>query len=136
MEAVAPGMRPNLRTTILALACLPPLASACSQPAEGKLDEDLIRRVVEVHLPETRACYEVLLASDAGASGVLAVDFTIDESGEVRDPVVFGEDLTDATLHDCVRDRILAWKFPRPEGGQVTVTYPFLFMPNDPRFPS
>ncbi|HEY0138022.1 MAG TPA: AgmX/PglI C-terminal domain-containing protein [Nannocystis sp.] len=129
-------MQSILRTTTLALACLLPLASACSQPAEGKLDEDLIRRVVEAHMAETRACYEVLLVSDADASGVLAVDFTIDESGEVRDPVIHGDDLTDATLHDCMRDTMLAWKFPRPEGGHVTVTYPFLFMPNDPRFPS
>jgi hypothetical protein len=129
-------MRPSLRTTTLALACLLPLASACSRPAEGKLDEDLIRRVVQAHMPETRACFEVLLASDAEASGVLVIDFTIDESGAVRDPVLFGEDLTDATLHDCMRETVLAWKFPRPEGGHVTVTYPFLFVPNDPRFPS
>lgn len=129
-------MRPDLRTIPLALACLLPLTSACSQPAEGKLDEDLIRRVVQAHLPETRICYEVLLASEAEASGVLAIDFTIDESGAVRDPVIFGEDLTDAALHDCMRATILAWKFPRPEGGSVTVTYPFLFVPNDPRFAS
>lgn len=133
---MVPDMRPALSTITLALACLLPLASACSRPAEGKLDEDLIRRVVQAHLPETRACYEVLLADDADASGVLAIDFTIDESGEVRDPVIFAEELTDATLHDCMRDTLLAWKFPRPEGGHVTVTYPFLFVPNDPRFPS
>jgi hypothetical protein len=129
-------MRPALSTITLVLASLLPLASACFRPAEGKLDEDLIRRVVQAHLPETRACYEVLLADDADASGVLAIDFTIDESGEVRDPVIFAEELTDATLHDCMRDTLLAWKFPRPEGGHVTVTYPFLFVPNDPRFPS
>ena len=128
-------MRPDLRTT-LALVCLLPLASACSRPAEGKLDEDLIRRVVQAHMPETRACYAALLASDAEASGVLVVDFTIDESGEVSDPVFHSEDLTDAALHACVRDAVVAWKFPRPEGGHVTVTYPFLFVPDDPRFAS
>lgn len=129
-------MRIDLRTTTLALACLLPLASACSRPAEGQLDEDLIRRVVQAHMPETRACYEVLLASDADASGVMAIDFTIDESGEVRDPVIHAEELTDATMQDCMRDTVLAWKFPRPTGGHVTVTYPFLFVPDDPRFPS
>lgn len=129
-------MRPKLRASTLALACLLPLTSACSRPAEGSLDEDLIRRVVQAHLPETRACYEALLASDGEASGVVAVDFTIDESGAVRDPVLFAEELTDATLHECMRETILAWKFPRPEGGSVTVTYPFLFLPNDPRFAS
>ncbi len=126
-------MRIDPRTLTLALAPLLLLAPACSRPAEGKLDEDLIRRVVQAHLPEAHACYDTLLASDAEASGVLAIDFTIDEAGEVRDPVIHAEELTDAGLHACVRDVVLAWKFPRPEGGAVTVTYPILFMPNDPR---
>lgn len=129
-------MRPARLRPALALACLLPLAAACSPPAEGKLDADLIARVVRAHLPETRACYDALLASDAGASGVMAIDFTIDEAGEVRDPIIHTEDLTDASMQTCMREVLLAWKFPRPEGGIVTVTYPFLFVPSDPRFAS
>lgn len=120
----------------LALAALVTLAPGCGSPAEGKLDQDLVRRVVEAHLPETRQCYEAVLASDADASGVMAFDFTIGTDGEVTEALLLSGDFGDATMQTCMRETILRWKFPRPDGGPVVVSYPFLFVPKDPRFAS
>lgn len=122
--------------TTLTLACLLAALPGCSEPAEGELDEDLIRRVVQVHLPETHRCYAAALASDAEASGIVGVDFTIGESGEVTDATVFADDFAVPAMTSCVRDAVLSWHFPRPEGGPRSVSYPYLFVPNDPRFPA
>lgn len=127
-------MRKLLDTT--ALAILVTLAPGCWAPAEGKLDQDLVRRVVEAHLPETRQCYAPVLANDAEASGVIAFDFTIGTDGNVTEATGLGDDFADTTMHTCMRETILRWKFPRPEGGPVVISYPFLFVPHDPRFAS
>lgn len=120
----------------LTLAGLLIAAPGCSDPAEGKLDEDLIRRVVQVHLPETHRCYAAALAGDAEASGVVGIDFTIGESGEVTEATVFADDFAVPAMTSCLRDAVLTWHFPRPEGGPRSVSYPFLFVPHDPRFPA
>jgi len=129
-------MRKILNTTALALASLVTVAPGCWAPAEGQLDQDLVRRVVRAHLPETRQCYEGVLASDADASGVMAIDFTIGTDGEVTEAIVLGGDFPDPAMQTCMREAVLRWKFPRPEGGPVVVSYPFLFVPNDPRLAS
>jgi hypothetical protein len=129
-------MRKIFRKATLALACLVTVAPGCSAPAEGKLDQDLVRRVVRAHFPETRECYAAVLASDAEASGVVGIDFTIGTDGEVSDAVVFADDFANAALQTCMRETVLRWKFPRPEGGPVVISYPFLFVPNDPRVAS
>ena len=129
-------MRTIFCKATLALACLVAVAPGCWAPAEGKLDHDLVSRVVRAHFPEARECYAAVLASNAEASGVVGVDFTIGTDGEVSEAVVFADDFADATMQTCMRETILRWKFPRPDGGPVVVSYPFLFVPNDPRFPS
>jgi hypothetical protein len=120
------------RTVLLALACLTALAPGCA-PAGGRLDDDLVRRIVQAHLPEARRCYDAIRTTDAAAAGVVAVDLTIGEDGEVADVVVFADDFAGTTMDACIRETVDRWIFPRPDGGPVTVSYPFVFLPRDPR---
>jgi hypothetical protein len=45
--------------------------------------------------------------------------------------VAEGSTLNEPRLSECIRVRVRGWKFPSPKGGgNVIVTYPFLFKPS------
>lgn len=96
---------------------------------KGTLDKDLIRRIVAAHIPDIRACYNQALASDPEAKGRVVLDFTIDESGSVTRSVVASSDMADAQAPECMRAATLRWIFPKPDGGEVEVSYPFVLEP-------
>ncbi len=104
-------------------------SAAPAHAAEGKLDKDLIRRVVRAHIPEIRACYNQALARDPNAAGNIVIDFTIGEQGRVTSTAVGSSDFEDAAVPQCMRTAIGGWLFPKPEGGAVDVSYPFLLEP-------
>lgn len=91
----------------------------------GSLDRDVIRRVVQAHAAEVRACYERALAKNPELRGRSVVKFTIDGTGKVSTATATG---FDRGVDDCLARRVKTWEFPRPNGGAaVAVTYPFTF---------
>lgn len=96
----------------------------------GKLDRDIIRRIVRHYLGSIRYCYERELRKDPTLSGKIAVRFTIAPSGRVsasRAVVSTGTPSLDA----CVVARFRRMRFPAPKGGGVVVvTYPIVFSSN------
>lgn len=114
--------------------CLGVAIMACSGTvragdAEGRLDKDLIRRVVRAHIPEIRECYNTALQADPEARGKVVIDFTIGEEGKVTRAVVGSSDMQDAALPTCMTNAIRGWLFPKPDGGSVQVSYPFALEP-------
>jgi hypothetical protein len=108
------------------------VALTCASPAhaeEGTLHKDQIREVVRAHLSEIRACYNQALTKDATASGKIVIDFTIGEQGTVTKTAVASSDMKDAGVPTCMSSVIAGWVFPKPVGGQVDVTYPFVLEP-------
>ena len=100
-----------------------------ARAAEGQLDKDLIRRVVRAHLPEIRHCYNQALALDPEARGSVVIDFTIGVEGKVTHTALAASDMKDAAVPTCMREAIGRWLFPKPEGGAVQVSYPFVLEP-------
>jgi hypothetical protein len=111
---------------LMTALCAAPVGASA---AEGKLDQTLIQRVVRAHTPEIRACYEKVLERDPEAEGVVVVEFTIGTAGRVTEATVIGGDIEDDRLHACMRGAVLGWLFPRPDGGEVGVSYPFVLLP-------
>jgi outer membrane biosynthesis protein TonB len=97
--------------------------------AEGTLDKDLIRRVVRAHIPEIRECYNAALQADPEARGKVVIDFTIGEEGKVTQAGVASSDMKDAAAPACMANAINGWLFPKPDGGSVKVSYPFVLEP-------
>lgn len=102
----------------------------CQAPPDPR-DADPIRVVIRAALPELRACYERALARQPHLRGRLVLQFTIEREGEVtRAAIGKGSTLRDASMRRCVLAIAHAWQFPAPDtGGQVHVTYPFVFVP-------
>lgn len=101
-------------------------AASTTEPAP--LTRDEIRVVVRAKLPQVRGCFELGLADDPTLAGRLALRFTIDASGRVRDPSVVEDQLGVAAISACLLEQVGHWQFPLPVGGrELTIVYPFHF---------
>jgi hypothetical protein len=93
----------------------------------GHLDKAAIQKVVNRHLHQVQRCYEVQLLRDPQLQGKLMLDWVIAPSGRVSRARQVSSTLSSPAVASCVLARIRTWVFPRPEGGSVTVRYPFVF---------
>jgi hypothetical protein len=96
----------------------------------GSIDPELIRKVVHEHRAQIRTCYETQLTSRPSLAGKLVSAWTIDQSGSVTEAHTQESTLRDPSVEGCVTSKIKTWRFPIPKGGgEVFVTYPFIFTP-------
>ncbi|HEU4412619.1 MAG TPA: AgmX/PglI C-terminal domain-containing protein [Polyangiaceae bacterium] len=93
----------------------------------GALHPEVVRRVVRQDFEKFRMCYENGLAGDPGLAGRVTVRFVIGRDGAVARAYNGGSDLPDAKVVACVVRAFGGLIFPRPEGGDVTVTFPLAF---------
>jgi hypothetical protein len=83
------------------------------------------------------ACYESALAREPALRGRVVVDFMIVGDAKVGGIVDQAEinlrsDIGDEELRSCIRESMLSMVFAPPDNnGWVTVTYPFVFSPDD-----
>ncbi len=89
-----------------------------------------IQRVLDRVLPQIRSCYENELGHAPDLEGKVVTSWTITAAGSVASPGVvqstFGA--AGAPVGACVVHVIGRLKFPSPRGGgQVVVSYPFVF---------
>jgi hypothetical protein len=99
---------------------------------EGSLDRDwLDARMREDFRPMARACFQELLARDAGAGGRVQLRLTVvgdDKVGGVIDEVTIDEDastISDNRFRTCLAESIATLALPPPaHGGTATVIVP------------
>jgi hypothetical protein len=95
----------------------------------GRIDGEVIRRIVRLNEGRYRACYESGLRTDPSLQGRVTVKFVIDRTGAVGVAADGGSDLPDEAVRRCVVSSFLALSFPSPDSGAVTVVYPIVFSP-------
>ena len=66
------------------------------------------------------------LARKSGLEGRVAVQFVVAALGQVLSSVVQSSTLNNPRLEKCVADAVRRWEFPKPQGGIVVVSYPFV----------
>ena len=96
------------------------------------LGDGLSKSLVGEHLTrrwnQFKFCYSRQLDRDPNLWGKVTVNFTIHGNGRVREAMVINSSLNNANVEECVLRTIRRIIFPRPQGGgEVIVTYPFLF---------
>ncbi len=74
-----------------------------------------------------KSCYERELKKDPTLKGKIVVQFTIGPMGRVTNSKIGSSSMRNAAVGSCILGRIRSWRFPKPEGGSVTVSYPFVF---------
>jgi hypothetical protein len=95
----------------------------------GRLDAEVIRRVVRLNDGRYRACYETGLRTNPSLQGRVTVKFVIDRTGAVGLAADGGSDIPDAAVRRCVVSSFLSLSFPSPDSAAVTVVYPIVFSP-------
>ncbi|MEM6991092.1 MAG: AgmX/PglI C-terminal domain-containing protein [Myxococcota bacterium] len=97
---------------------------------EGKLDKDIVRRIVRAHINEVRHCYNQGLVRDPKLEGRVTIDFTIGATGKVTASSVDKSTVGDENVDKCIAKAVKRWKFPKPsDGNDVEVAYPFVLSP-------
>jgi hypothetical protein len=92
----------------------------------GSLAKDAIKPVITAHLAEIRRCYVAGQKWHAGLAGRVLVQFTISPDGTVVASTTQDSTLDDGTVEYCINEAVTTWTFPKPSGGPVVVSYPFV----------
>jgi TonB family protein len=104
-----------------------PVVTGGAPTVTGKLAPRAIEEAVTRGVSLLQSCY---LASDGSydrIEGEVAISFVIGTEGSVRAPRVERSTMADPRLDRCVLSFFQTLSFPRPESGQVRVTYPVRF---------
>lgn len=105
-----------------------------SKPSEaigtGTLSTERIQRTVQRRQGALKSCYESELKKDPSLSGAITVRWTIQASGRVDSATVTQNTMGSSSVGRCITAQIKRWRFDKPSGGEVTVTFPFYFKPS------
>lgn len=95
---------------------------------DGRLSQEVVRKVVQDKEPQIRWCYEQVLPKKPHLSGSVVVKFVIDRSGAVSS-VGDGGSSMDGDVVACEQQIFRGLRFPEPQGGIVLVVFPMTFAP-------
>jgi len=94
----------------------------------GKLDKELIQKIIRRNMPQIRWCYQQGLQKNSNLEGKVVVNFTISSVGKVIQTAIKQSTMHNDEVEQCVLSKISRWKFPEPKGGGIVqVNYPFIF---------
>lgn len=102
-------------------------ATARSIGVQGSIDREAVAKTVNSHLQEVRACYERALLKEPSLAGKVVLEWTISTAGSVVTARTKTSTLRNQAVESCILQNLKSWRFPPAKGGQVIVSYPFLF---------
>jgi TonB family protein len=94
---------------------------------QGNIDRDAVAKCINSHLQEVRGCYERALIKDPGLAGKVVLEWTISQTGSVATAKTKSSSLRNSAVESCILSTLKTWQFPKPRGGVVIISYPFLF---------
>ncbi|MDX2023859.1 MAG: AgmX/PglI C-terminal domain-containing protein [Deltaproteobacteria bacterium] len=103
------------------------VVSSAAPSVDGELDPNIVAKEVKRRLGAVKVCYERALKRNPALSGKIVVVWTITPEGTVTGIDVENDSLGDPEVAQCIKKNISGWRFPRPAGGSVEVSFPFVF---------
>lgn len=98
---------------------------------KGSLSREEIQRVISRVMNQIKFCYERELNKNPNLEGKLVASWVISGAGDVASANAAQNTMGSQPVEQCVMRIIKRLKFPQPKGGgQVFVTYPFVFSPS------
>jgi len=94
---------------------------------DGAGDSEAIAKVVRSRIRMVQDCYQRELKRNPGLAGKIEIEITIGETGAVTQARVASNGMGSDAVGACIVSRIQSWHFPKPDGGSVTVSFPFIF---------
>ncbi len=93
----------------------------------GYLSAEQINRVVKANQAALRYCYESEVQRQRSLRGKVVIQWRVDRAGAVPTARVASSTLGDPRVEGCIVRQVRKWRFPQPDGGEVSVMYPFIF---------
>lgn len=94
---------------------------------QGGMSRAAVKRVIDQHLDEITMCYETALLTNQSISGRVVFEWKILRSGRVGEIKIVASNINSNEIHECIKASIKGWRFPKPKGAEVVVSYPFVF---------
>jgi hypothetical protein len=93
----------------------------------GGMSREAVKRVIDQHLDEVNFCYENALIANPSIMGKIVFEWKIMMSGKVGEVKIKSSSIKSGSIHGCIKKAIKTWRFPKPSGTEVVVSYPFVF---------
>ncbi|UJR78386.1 AgmX/PglI C-terminal domain-containing protein [Sandaracinus amylolyticus] len=93
----------------------------------GYLSPEQIMRVVRQNQAAVRYCYETELQRQPNLRGRIEVSWRINLQGAVTSSRVARSTMGNPRVEGCIVRQVRGWRFPQPDGGEVSVEFPFIF---------
>jgi hypothetical protein len=93
----------------------------------GGMSREAVKRVIQQHLDEITYCYETALISNPSIKGKITMEWKIRMSGAVGEVRIKSSTVKSPEIYGCIKSAIKTWRFPKPVGNEVVVSYPFIF---------
>jgi hypothetical protein len=93
----------------------------------GGMSREAVKRVIDQHLDDITVCYENALLKEPTITGTIVFEWKILLSGRVGETRIKTSSIKSNDIHSCIKAAIKSWQFPKPQGSQVMVSYPFVF---------
>lgn len=100
-----------------------------SPEVEGDLSPDVIKDVMRKNLRAMKDCYERQLKRFPTLQGKIVISFEIVETGKVQGVDFVEDTVRNSEVKQCILGRARFWRFPKPDGGSVFVSFPLVFTP-------
>lgn len=94
---------------------------------QGSLSRGEVVEVINRSIGRIQRCYEQALSSEPELSGRVSFAWTIQPNGGVAGVRQAGGSLGSGRATSCIAGVVRGLRFPRPRGGPVAVTFPFVF---------
>lgn len=99
------------------------------EPLTGVLDPALVSKTIDRRKFELQLCYELALRRNQKTLGKMEFSWRIDSRGKISELTLLNSTIRDRRMISCVKQKISAWRFPRPRQGSIKIKYPFSFKP-------
>lgn len=105
-----------------------PEAPSESGSGQGFVEMKLVEKAIYDNNRLLRGCFEQAKQDDKRLGGTLWLTMTLGIDGRVRGAIREGRStIENASMQQCIERRLSTIRFPEPEGGAVTFSYPFEF---------
>jgi len=98
---------------------------------DGSVDSKSISKIVQRNARAVKRCYEKGLLANPSLKGKVSVTIMINMMGRVESVDIVANTLGDASVTRCIKGVVRRWRFPKPDGGPASVTFPFVFSPSN-----
>jgi hypothetical protein len=96
----------------------------------GQLDPARVYAVIDANIAKIQACYERRLQADPSLAGRITFRWTVTPTGSVTGVQQHVSTVSDPKVASCIKQVLERLRFPKPDGGSVEISYPFIFRSN------